>query len=474
MPDDKQLPIEDNDDMVAGALALRPDADLAQMFSKGPVSPALAIMLNERLFNQVKRIAQYMAAARGVTPPHLIGCEEACFAVALNSIVWKLNPYMVAASTYQTPGGRIGYEGKLVQAIIENSGKVRGRVRFTHYGPWEKIQQRFKMARSAKGNEYPVPAWEPKDEPGVGVNVQCDVISEAEPRTFNFDLVQAYPRNSTLWATDPKTQICYTAVRRFANTALPGLMMGVPEWSDEHQMRDITPPAGSMMPRELEPEPTRASTRNASRAAPAKPAPTVTDVEEETEQQQEQEQEQEQEQTGSDAGPGKQEEAKPAGDVTYELYDEVGEMVVAFSSPQDLLRAFLERAHKTTAPRDRAQFLDNNKATIRATVGVAGDHPLAAQAIEYYQPPAPKQQAAAIPMVPIPATAEGKPDLAAWQKAIGEAQAHIADAKTFEKFAALTLEQAIKAGVASGPLNSIKLLLARRRGELEKARDANS
>ncbi|KKK50975.1 hypothetical protein LCGC14_3119640, partial [marine sediment metagenome] len=74
------------------------------------------------------------------------------------------------------------------------------------------------------------------------------IVGEPEEREWSFDLVQAFPRNSTLWATDPKTQICYTAVRRFANVAAPGILMGVPfdreDWAEsspEHA-KDITPP----------------------------------------------------------------------------------------------------------------------------------------------------------------------------------------------------------------------------------------
>ena len=46
----------------------------------------------------------------------------------------------VAQCTYQTPGGRVGFEGKLCQAIIENSGRVKGGVKFTHYGDWDKLK----------------------------------------------------------------------------------------------------------------------------------------------------------------------------------------------------------------------------------------------------------------------------------------------------------------------------------------------
>src|SRR5260221_183220 len=81
------------------------------------VSPSLQIMLNDQLFARARVVSGDMAKAEGVVPRHLIGKPEACFGVLSMSLDWKLSPWMVARSTYQTPGGSIGYEGKLCQAI---------------------------------------------------------------------------------------------------------------------------------------------------------------------------------------------------------------------------------------------------------------------------------------------------------------------------------------------------------------------
>ena len=212
----------------------------------GNVSPALQILLNDRLFERAKLLAKYLAGAEGFVPRHLIGKTEACFAVVCRAITWKLDPFAVAASTYQTPGGSVGYEGKLIIAILENSGKLAGGVRFEHYGDWSKVQNRFEIRKSDKGKDYAVPSWTDKDAAGLGVIVRAQVDGEVEPREHRFDLIQAQPRNSTLWATDPKTQICYTAARRFANVACPGVIMGVPfDREDEGApaLRDVTPAA---------------------------------------------------------------------------------------------------------------------------------------------------------------------------------------------------------------------------------------
>jgi hypothetical protein len=234
--------------------------DLLAEIARTTQSPALRIMLDEVLFEKAKAMAHYMAGAKGFIPKHLEGNTHACFAVVVRAITWKMDPYAVAAGTYQTPGGQVGYEGKLIQAVVENSGKLDpayGGLRPEYFGDWSKVQARFTMKTSAKGNQYPAPGWTPADEEGLGVIVTGKIKGEAEPRELRFLLKQAFPRNSTLWATDPETQLWYTAVRRFANVRMPGLLLGLPdEGGPEYgQMIDVTP-------QPAEPRPTRASVRS--------------------------------------------------------------------------------------------------------------------------------------------------------------------------------------------------------------------
>lgn len=199
------------------------------------------ILLNPELTERCKEMAKYLANARGFVPPHLENNAYACFAVVIRSLTWQLDPYSVAASTYTTPGGSVGYEGKLVQAALENSGRLEGGVSFELYGPWKNIKGRFKEATSKKGNKILVPDWKPEDEKGLGVRVSAQVKGEAEPRILDFDLNTAHPRNSVLWATRPDQQIKYAAVRAFANTCLPAIFMGVRfDFDEAETMVDVT------------------------------------------------------------------------------------------------------------------------------------------------------------------------------------------------------------------------------------------
>lgn len=203
----------------------------------------MRVVFDDNLNERIKSVAGIMSRAEGMTPPHLVNKSEACYAVVVRALTWRLDPFSVAACTYMTPGGKVGYEGKLIQAALENSGEVEGRVKFEHYGDWSKVKGRIKKGKSSNGKDVWQRDWEDKDEEGLGVIVSAQVRGEAEPRTERFDLKSFQPRNSTLWAMRPEQQICYAAVRAFANLACPGILMGVPFEGDfgADRMVDITP-----------------------------------------------------------------------------------------------------------------------------------------------------------------------------------------------------------------------------------------
>lgn len=232
---DPMLPVTQNDLEKAGFPA------------HAPMVPGLAVFFNDALFQRCTTLARIMSRADGVMPRHLIGKPESCFAIISRAITWNLDPYACAMSTYQTPGGSIGFEGKLIQAILENSGRLDGNVEFDHQGDWSKVKGKFKIIEGQKGGKYPSPTWTREDASGCKVVVSAQVKGEKKRRTLVFDLETAYPLNSPLWATAPERQVCYTAVRAFANQSMPGILMGLSFDYDQESpfaspMQNITPP----------------------------------------------------------------------------------------------------------------------------------------------------------------------------------------------------------------------------------------
>lgn len=236
MPDEAALPTVTEADLQRSGLP-----------SLMKMSPGLALFFNDAVYARCKAIAGHMSKADGMMPKHLLGKPEACFAVISRAITWNLDPYSVAMATYQTPSGSIGYMGTLIQAILESSGALNGGVTFAHHGDWEKVQGKFKIETGKSGGKYPTPLWTQDDAKGLYVVVSAKLKNELEPRTLKFELNEAFPLNSPLWATAPNRQICYTAVRAFGNISTPALLMGVPfdvdptGFYDGAPMQDITP-----------------------------------------------------------------------------------------------------------------------------------------------------------------------------------------------------------------------------------------
>lgn len=204
---------------------------------------ASALMLDDRSMDRMVRMAELMASGKSTIPQHLRGSTGDCLAVVMQAVQWGMNPFAVAQKTHLV-NGTLGYEAQLVSAVINNSGIVADRFHFEWFGPWEKIVGKFKEVTSNKKmddngqpKKYIVPAWEQKDEHGLGVRVWATIKGEAEPRVLELLMTQARTRNSTLWTEDPKQQLAYLAQKRWARLYAPDVILGVytPDELDDRQ-----------------------------------------------------------------------------------------------------------------------------------------------------------------------------------------------------------------------------------------------
>ena len=103
------------------------------------------------LFARVQKIAEVISRAQGFVPEHCLSNTEVCFAIATRALVWSSDPFAVCQSTYQpVEGGKVAYEAKLVQAILNNSGRLTGRSpeSITATGPRFMVSSRCRNPRS--------------------------------------------------------------------------------------------------------------------------------------------------------------------------------------------------------------------------------------------------------------------------------------------------------------------------------------
>jgi hypothetical protein len=197
----------------------------------------------EAEFNRTWRMAEIMSQGKATMPKHLQGNQADCFAIAEQAAAWGMRPFAVAQKTHLI-NGVLGYEAQLVNAVISSSKAITGRFKYDFFGNWDNVIGNVVQKKSATGSLYMVPNWNFNDEKGCGVTVSAILHGETERTGLDILLSQAQVRNSTLWGSDPKQQLCYLAVKRWSRLYTPDVILGVysaDELQDPIHERDITP-----------------------------------------------------------------------------------------------------------------------------------------------------------------------------------------------------------------------------------------
>lgn len=197
----------------------------ALALSNGTSASAL-LMVGDSM-DRLERIAEMMFTGRATIPQHLRQSKGDCFAVVLQSMQWGMNPFAVAQKTHISQSGALGYEAQLISAALSASGALKEDPEYEFIGDWNKVLGKVEERKSEKGGKYYVPSYTKQDEAGLGVICRATLKGESKPRELMVMLSQCYPRFSTQWATDPKQQICYVAVRKWGRLHKPGVLLGV-------------------------------------------------------------------------------------------------------------------------------------------------------------------------------------------------------------------------------------------------------
>lgn len=183
------------------------------------------VMMNDEALNRLWKMAEIMASSKLSIPAALQGKASDCFAVCMQAAQWGMNPFSVAQKCHLV-NGTLGYEAQLVNAVITTRAPIKGRLKFEWFGDWDKVN----------GKE--------DKSPDRGVIVSATLIGEDEPRVLTISMAQVGPvRNSPLWVSDPRQQIAYLGVKRWARLYCPDVILGVytPDEFDAQPEKDITP-----------------------------------------------------------------------------------------------------------------------------------------------------------------------------------------------------------------------------------------
>ncbi|EAR4060392.1 recombinase RecT [Salmonella enterica] len=205
--------------------------DIAITSQPGATVGTAAAIFSPEGMNQLVRFAELMACSKATVPAHLAGKPSDCLAVTMQAAQWGMNPFAVAQKTHVV-NGTLGYEAQLVNAVVSSSNLLSTRLNYRWDGDWSKVN-----GKSDKS-------------PSLTVTVSAVLKGEAEPRELTISMAQAGVRNSPLWEQDPRQQLAYLCVKRWARLHAPDVLLGV-YTPDELQEatprveRDITPPAAT-------------------------------------------------------------------------------------------------------------------------------------------------------------------------------------------------------------------------------------
>ncbi len=191
------------------------------------VGTAAAIFSPEGM-NQLVRFAELMAQSKATVPQHLAGKPADCLAVTMQAAQWGMNPFAVAQKTHVV-NGTLGYEAQLVNAVVSSSNLLTTRLNYEWAGDWSKVNGKTDKS------------------PSLTVTVSATIKGEADPRSLTISMAQAGVRNSPLWEQDPRQQLAYLCVKRWARLHAPDVLLGVytPDELEESRPRverDVTPP----------------------------------------------------------------------------------------------------------------------------------------------------------------------------------------------------------------------------------------
>lgn len=182
-----------------------------------PESSTTALVLDSQAFDKIMSVAEVMANGRSTVPKHLQGNAADCMAIIIQSMQWKMNPFVVAQKTHIV-NGALGYEAQLVNAVVSNSGAIKGRFHYEYRGEGNAMECR------------------------VGA-----IVASEDEITWNewLKISDITTKNSPLWKTNPRQQMGYLQVKNWARAFTPGALLGVytaDELADSRPLeRDITP-----------------------------------------------------------------------------------------------------------------------------------------------------------------------------------------------------------------------------------------
>lgn len=174
------------------ALATVPVSDMAALPTRTSFMP--------QSMGEAMQLATIMARSTFV-PTHCRGAEGNCLAIIMQAGRWGMDPFAVANKAYFVKDGAPpAFESQLVNAVVNSSGALSGRLRVAFEGEGEALRCTVRGFLRA----------DPSDE-----------------KVKTQSIARITTRNSPLWKSDPEQQLAYYTTRGWARLHCPEVLLGV-------------------------------------------------------------------------------------------------------------------------------------------------------------------------------------------------------------------------------------------------------
>ena len=167
-------------------------------------------LLQDENFDKLWRMAEALANSALSVPNELKGNIGDCLAIVTQAMIWGLNPFAVAQKAHVI-NGKLGYEAQLVNAVVMQSGAIKGSFSYEYEGDRCRVGAVLRGETAITWGEW---------------------LSAASVQV----------KNSPLWKVNPKQQMGYLQVKNWTRAYCPGALLGI-YTADELQEMD-----GAMSP----------------------------------------------------------------------------------------------------------------------------------------------------------------------------------------------------------------------------------
>lgn len=208
-----------------------------------------SVFFNVALFEQAQRAAT-MFANSTMVPEHFQKNVGNCMIGINYAMRLRADPFMVMQCLYIVHG-KPGIEGKLVEAIINQSTKYSQPLEYEWLGPEDKITDRLTVLKADVPSEYGCQAFTIETKSGKRVTGPKITWQLVKANGWYDNKGPDKTVESNKWRTMPEMMFYYRAASWFANKNCPELKLGmhtVEELQDITEMRKM--PDGSFVIKE--------------------------------------------------------------------------------------------------------------------------------------------------------------------------------------------------------------------------------